>query len=317
MSSNLIYEPVGQVASGPVPVDVLCVGAASYDLIYSIPSQPGPDAKMWASALDRCGGGPAANGAVTVRRLGFSAAFAGYLGYDAFGDEHLGEFQREGVNTSLVVRSSLPTSLSAILVKPDGARTIVNYMGGASTVPEGAIDFSGIRPSVILFDGHEPFISTPLARTAKELGIKLVLDAGHVRQGTTDLLDLVDYAVCSTPFAREYTGLEDLEQAAAALAEHAPNVVITLGDQGLVWFGRAGGHGRLPAYDVETVDTTGAGDAFHGAFAAGVAAGWDWPTILEYASATAALCCTRIGARHGIPTAQEVKVFLETNLLNL
>jgi sugar/nucleoside kinase (ribokinase family) len=153
--------------------------------------------------------------------------------------------------------------------------------------------------------------SPPLARTAKALGITMVLDAGHVRQGTTELLELVDYAVCSATFARDYTGLDDPEQAAAALVEHAPHVVITLGDQGLVWHNHAGEHGRLPAYDVETIDTTGAGDSFHGAFAAGVAAGWDWPVILEYASATAALCCTRIGGRHGIPTAQEVKAFLD------
>ena len=304
-------EHIAQTTNAPVPVDVLCVGVASFDLIYTIPFQPGPDAKMWASALDRCGGGPAANGAVTVSRLGYSAAFAGYLGHDAFGDEHLLDLQREGVDTALVIRGSAPTSLSAILVKPDGARTIVNYAGGASTVPDGAIDFSGIKPTVILFDGHEPFISPPLARTAKAAGIKMVLDAGHVRQGTTELLELVDYAVCAAGFAQEYTGLADPEQAAAALVQHAPHVIITLGDRGLVWHNAAGDHGRLPAYSIEAIDTTGAGDSFHGAFAAAVAAGWAWPAILEYASATAALCCTRIGARHGIPTAQEVRAFLD------
>jgi len=311
----MISEPITHTTNLPLPVDVLCVGVASYDLIYTVSSQPGPDAKMWASALDRCGGGPAANAAVTVSRLGLSAAFAGYLGDDAFGDEHLREFRQEGVNTDLLLRGSLPTSLSSILVKPDGARTIVNYPGGASTVAEGAIDFSGIQPTVILFDGHEPFISPPLALTANALGITMVLDAGHVRQGTTALLDLVQYAVCSAPFAWEYTGLGDPEQAAAALVEHAPHVVVTLGDQGLVWHNHTGDHGRLPAYPIEAIDTTGAGDSFHGAFAAGVAAGWDWHAILEYASATAALCCTRIGARHGIPTAQEVKAFLDKNHL--
>jgi sulfofructose kinase len=304
-------EPMNKTAKVPLPVDVLCIGVASYDLIFTVPYQPGSDAKMWASALDRCGGGPAANAAVTVSRLGLSAAFAGYLGDDAFGEEHLREFQQEGVNTALVIRGSLPTSLSTILVKPDGARTIVNYPGGASTVAAGAIDFSGIQPTVILFDGHEPFISPPLARKAKALGITMVLDAGHVRQGTTELLELVDYAVCSAPFAREYTGLGDPEQAAVALVEHAPHVVITLGDRGLVWQTRAGDHGRRPAYSIEAIDTTGAGDSFHGAFAAGVAARWDWPVILEYASATAALCCTRMGARHGIPTAREVKALLD------
>jgi sulfofructose kinase len=306
-------EQIAHTTTGPVPVDVLCVGVASYDLIYSIPYHPGPDAKMYAASLDRCGGGPAANAAVTVSRLGFSAAFAGYLGDDAFGDEHYRELQQEGVNTALVSRGSKPTSLSAILVKPDGARTIVNYAGGAGTVPAGAIDFSPFQPKVILFDGHEPFISPPLARAAKAAGIKTVLDAGAVRPGTVELLDVVDYAVCADRFAQELSGLDDPVEAAATLAGHAPHVVITLGDQGLVWQTDTGDHGRLPAYPIEAIDTTGAGDSFHGAFAAAVAAGWLWPAILEYASATAALCCTRIGARHGIPTDQEVKAFLDNN----
>ena len=311
MSRDMKIELPEKSSAGLVPVDVLCVGVASYDLIYTVPFQPGPDAKMWASALDRCGGGPAANGAVTASRLGFSAAFAGYMGDDAFGDEHLTELDQEGVNTDLVIRGPAPTSLSAILVKPDGSRTIVNYPGGASIMPAGTIDFSAFQPQVILFDGHEPFISPPLARAAKEQGIESVLDAGHVRQGTSELLELVNYAVCAAQFAQEYTGLADPEQAAKILAEHAPHVVVTLGDRGLVWHSNEHGHGRLPAYPVEAIDTTGAGDSFHGAFAAGVAAGWDWLTLLNYASATAALCCTRIGARHGIPTGQEVIDFIK------
>jgi sulfofructose kinase len=268
---------------------------------------------MFATGLDRCGGGPAANAAITVCRLGLSAAFAGYLGYDSFGEENLRELHRDGVNTSLVVRGDEPTSLSCIIVPPDGSRTIVNYRGGASKIPDGSIDFTKIESKVILVDSHEPFVSPALARTARQSGIPLVLDAGNVRPASIELLDLVDYAVCAETFARDYTGLADPMAAAGQLLAHAPHVVVTLGDRGLVWQSRVHGSGSLAAFTVEAVDTTGAGDTFHGAFAAGLAAGLDWLPLLRYASATAAICCTHIGGRPGIPTGLEVQQFLLDN----
>ena len=305
-------ESAGQSNEEALSIDVLCIGVASYDLIYKLPHYPKPDSKNFATAFDRCGGGPAANAAVTASRLGYSAAFAGYLGRDPFGEAHLREFQQNGVKTGLIVRGDDPTSLSAILVTPEGARTIVNYAGGAGKMPAGAVDFTGVSARVILFDGHEHQLSMPVARAAREQGIPIVLDAGNVRPGTNELLDMCDYAVCARRFAVDFTGLEEPEEAAEQLLNHAPHVVITLGDAGLVWRSREFGKGHLPAFDVDAIDTTGAGDSFHGAFAVGVAAGWGWGKILEYASATAALCCTQIGARHGIPTGPEVDEFLST-----
>ncbi len=302
-----------EAKSDPDQVDVLCVGIAAYDLIYSVPYQPLPDTKMFASGLDRCGGGPAANAAVTVSRLGYSAAFAGYLGFDSFGEENLRELRDAGVYTNLVVRDEAPTSLSCIIVPPDGSRTIVNYKGGAGTLPAGSIDLGRARPKVLLVDSHEPFVSPPLAREARQLGIPTVLDAGNVRQASVELLDLVDYAVCAVTFARDYTGLDDPQAAAKELVKHAPHVVVTLGARGLVWNSRDYGSGALLAFPIKAVDTTGAGDTFHGAFAAGVAAGLEWVPLLKYASATAALCCTRIGGRTGIPSGEEVEEFLRVH----
>ncbi len=98
------------------------------------------------------------------------------------------------------------------------------------------------------------------------------------------------------------------------MAKVAPNVVVTLGERGLIWQ-RGEQSGRLDAFEVNAVDTTGAGDTFHGAFAAGVAAGMEWHDLLRYASAAGALCCTKHGARIGIPTADEVSALLKTNSL--
>jgi sulfofructose kinase len=120
----------------------------------------------------------------------------------------------------------------------------------------------------------------------------------------------VDYAVVSQKFARECTGKEDPQQAAVKLGQHSPAVVITLGEAGLVWKNE-GGSGSLPAFPIDAVDTTGAGDAFHGAFAAGLASGKPWNDLLTYASAVGALCCTKYGARPGLPTAKGLAAFLK------
>lgn len=291
-------------------VDVLCVGHACYDLVFSVDRHPGADEKTFAEKLISCGGGPAANAAVTVSRLGLKSAFAGYLGSDFFGRRHLEEFDREGVNTDLIVRGDLPTPLSAIMVKPDGRRTVVNYKGATAPLTAESIDFSGCRPRVVLFDGHEPEVSLALTKAIKGRAISTVLDAGSVHRGSLKLLERVDYAVVSQKFARESTGKTDPLQAALKLRQLTSAAVVTLGEAGLVWNNKDGS-GRLPAFSIDAVDTTGAGDAFHGAFAAGLATGKFWEDLLSYASAVGALCCTKYGARAAIPTAKDVAGFLK------
>lgn len=285
--------------------DVLCVGHASYDLVFTVPKHPRPDEKIFAEGFIACGGGPAANAAVTVARLGYRAAFAGYLGNDPYGDLHADELRREGVATELVIRGAAPTPLSAVLVKPDGSRALVNYKGETRPLPAGAIDFSGVRPKAILFDGHEPEVSLPLAG----IGVPTILDAGSIHKGTEALMFRVDYLVCSEKFARQWSGADDPERALNGLAERSPAVVLTLGERGLLWK-RGAESGRLPAFSVAAVDTTGAGDCFHGAFVAALAAGFPWSDILRFASAAGAICCTRLGARKGIPERNELARFL-------
>ena len=149
-------------------INVLCVGHASYDLVLPVDHHPEADEKCFASGLIGDGGGPAANAAVTVARLGGTAAFAGYLGLDHFGNLHLDELRSEGVLDDLIVRGNSPTPLSMILVKPDGKRTIVTYKAGTPALDPGQIDFSDVHPKAILFDGHEPEISIPLAMDARK-----------------------------------------------------------------------------------------------------------------------------------------------------
>ncbi len=289
-------------------IDVLCIGHASYDISLRADHHPAADEKMSAEAMACCGGGPAANAAVAVARLGRSSALAAYLDNGAFGELHVGELRREGVDTRLVVRGDTASPISVSVAKPDGTRFLINHKVHAEVLPADAVDFSALSPRAILVDGHEPALSR--AAFAGHPDVPTVLDAGSVHPGTELLCGQVDYLVASLRFARDYSACTEPAAALDVLAKLAPAVVITLGDQGLLW-ARNEERGRLPAFDVSTVDSTGAGDAFHGGFAHGLVAGMDWLPLLRYASAVAALSCAHLGARPGLPSAAEVVTFME------
>ena len=294
-------------------IDVLCVGVSSYDLVFNVSHHPASDEKCTAEVLTLCGGGPAANAAVAVARLGGSSAFAGYLGNDFYGRKHFEELRSEGVITDLIVRGDDPTSLSVVLVKPNGERSVINYRPDHQRLKKRNIDFSRIQPGVILFDGHEPALSLSLARQARKQKMPIILDAGSMHCGTKQLIDIVDVLICSEKFAADFTGETGMERALNKLYEHCPDVIITLGEKGLLWK-RKKENGHFPSFKIKAVDTTGAGDTFHGVFAFCVATGKSWEETLRFSSAAAALCCTKIGARKGIPDKKKLERFLKDQI---
>ncbi|MDD4932757.1 MAG: PfkB family carbohydrate kinase, partial [Methylacidiphilaceae bacterium] len=187
-------------------VDVLCVGHACFDLAFFVPHHPGPDEKLFSEKLVLAGGGPAANAAVAVRRLGGSSAFFGYLGSDPFGERHAQELAHEGVETSLLVRGSAPTPLALSLVKPDGSRSVVNHSAATPKLEASLADRPWPTARTVLFDGHEPGISLPMVQEARRRGIPTVLDAGSLHEGTAKLAGLVDHLVASQRYAAQATG---------------------------------------------------------------------------------------------------------------
>lgn len=299
-------KPLGEVPVN-LTTDVVCIGHASYDLIFSVNHHPAADEKTTAQHFLACGGGPAANAAVVIARLGFNAAFSGYLGQDLYGASHAQELVNEGVNTALLVRGAMPTPVSVVWVKPDGQRALVNYKGDTVTLAETEVDYSNISAKAVLFDGHEPHLALKFLQQQPQ--IPSILDAGSVHAGTLALIDKSQYLVCSEKFAVQYAG--DVSAALTRLAELAPVAVITLGEQGLIWQ-RGAEQGRLNAPTINAVDSTGAGDAFHGAFAAGVAQQLAWQDLLVYASVAGAYCCTQTGARPGMPNQQQHSALAKT-----
>ncbi|OIO68861.1 MAG: carbohydrate kinase [Zetaproteobacteria bacterium CG1_02_53_45] len=284
--------------------DLLAVGHASYDISMAVEHHPGSNEKLFAHAMALSGGGPAANAAVCATRLGGKAAFCGYLGHDPFGDLHMQELAAAGVDTSLVQRGSAPSPVSQIIAKPDGCRALVNFKGNTPWLSADAVRLNA-APRVLLFDGHEPQLSVELCHWAAQQGIPTVLDAGSLHQGTEALAGLVDYLVASEKFATQWCETADMARALDELAAISANVVITLGEKGLIW-AAAGEWGAMPAFQIDTIDSTGAGDAFHGAFSYGLALDMAWHELLRFASAAGALTCTRLGARIALPTRRDV-----------
>jgi sulfofructose kinase len=229
----------------------------------------------------------------------------GYLGNDAFGDAHLREFASHGVHADVLDRGDAPTPIAAVTIKPNGERSIIDYRAPSALAAEDTISLAKFPAKVLLVDGHQPLLSLALIEEARALGIPSILDAGSINDGTQLLYNKVDYLITSEKFAKHYSGEDDPRTALAALDGAAPLIACTWGADGVYWQDHYGQH-HTPAFDIETVDTTGAGDAFHGAFALGIAEGLKAKQNMRRACATGALTCLKSGARNALPTRKAV-----------
>jgi sulfofructose kinase len=293
-------------------VDVLCIGHACYDVSMFVDGYPQENSKCEThESLEACGG-PAANAAYLLSSWGMRCAFAGLVGDDVHGRRIRQEFQSVGTDVSLLeLREGHATPLSLILInKRDGSRTIVNRKARSSTFQCRDLEVR-IAPRILLFDGHE--YEASLASLAAFPDALSILDAGSWRDGTVDLAGKVHYVAASERFALQATNLADLRsdesrrECLARLREKFnPTTIVTLGENGLI-FDDGGGIEYMAAFPVETVDTTAAGDIWHGAFAFGIAEATPLREALRFASMAAALSVQAQGGRASIPTLHRVK----------
>lgn len=293
----------------PAPV-VLCVGQATIDHVLRLDTTIVAGHKHRARHRDTVGGGVAANAAVAVARLGGRAVLISRVGDDVEGEVILAGLRADGIDVSAVQRvEGHSTPFSAVLIDPSGDRTIVNHTPDdllAGEPPE-LPDFDAV-----LVDGRWPDASTIALRTARERGVPGVVDAD--RPLDPRLLDLASHIVFGEDALASTTGLVDHADGLRAVAARSDAMLaVTAGADGVVWLD----HGtacELPAFEVTVVDTTGAGDAFHGAFTLALAEGADDASALRFAAATAAVKCTRPGARRGIPIRADVEALLDREL---
>jgi sulfofructose kinase len=296
------------------PFLVTGIGLCTLDYICIVDKFPGPDQKIDARLFSRQGGGPVSTALCAIANFGEKTSFIGKVGNDPEGTIIRDEMTQFGVDTSAIVFDAYSrTPRAFIWVDSDtGARTVVLDRTEIADLDPAELNIKLLQScNYLLLDGREAKASFHAAKIARDAGAEIVLDVGSVRGNIGELTPLVDHLVVSRKFAEEFTGQEEPGKAVTQLLGMGfETVAVTLGNQGCV-YGAEGEFGQMDAFDVETVDTTGAGDVFHGAYIYGLAKDWDLKDIVEFASAAAAMKCVRIGGRKGIPKVDEVVQFME------
>jgi len=298
--------------------DVLGIGIVAVDDLLMVDNYPSADSKMRADKVVRQGGGLTGTALVAASRLGAKCAYGGILGQDDLSNWTVSELEREGVDCSLTIRSGDVKPYHAIIVvdTTHHTRTIIFSDDGVMPRPIETIDESFVsKAKVILIDQLGIDVMLYTALIAKKLGIPTVADIEREEHPQTrELLSQIDHLVLSTSFAGKLTGSDDpIKQVEALYRNDRTCIAVTAGIRGCWYITKDKEIHHQPAFKVPAVDTTGCGDVFHGAYATGIAWGWDVPKCIEFASATAALKATKPGGRAGIPDKATVKKFLEDN----
>ena len=293
-------------------IRIACVGIAVMDRIYYVEGLPTEGGKYVAKRYTEVGGGPAATAAVAAARLGAQVDFIGRVGDDDTGNSLLAELESLGVKTRYTRRyAGAKSSQSAIMVDAQGERIIVNYpspdlLHDADWLNE--IDFT--QWDVVLADVRWHEGARQAFTLARRAGVMTVLDGDVTPQDISELVALSDHAAFSEPGLARLTGINDsvagLKQAQTLTNGH---VYVTRGSEGCDWI-KNNTLQHQSGFKVDVVDTTGAGDFFHGALAFSLAGGDAPEEAVRFASGVAALKCTRPGGRAGIPDCDQTRSFL-------
>lgn len=299
---------------------VLCVGHAVQDYVFHLPELPRHPEKYRARDFACVGGGPAATAAVAIVRLGGSAQLVARVGEDAVAETIRAELEHYGVDCRYLAR--LPgrrSSLSSVFIDAAGERLIVNY-----TDPDMPIATDWLRAvslddcAAVLADTRWPAGSRVLLQRARESGLPAVLDADVPVPRDTDLLQASSHVAFSAIGLRDFLAqptapVSELLPALQKLAQQLQRwCCVTLGASGVAYTD-GDTVALVPAFAVSTVDTLGAGDVWHGAFALALGEGSSAAEAVRFASAVAAIKVGRRGGRDAVPTRAEVMKFLQDN----
>ncbi len=300
---------------------IVGIGANVYDTLITTPFYPTEDTKLRATAVKECGGGPCGTGLVAAAKLGASSAYIGALAKDSGGEFLLADMKRFGMSTDFVDMVEGKSSFSSYIVlsEESASRTCVF---NKANLPDFKIDekkAEAIRNAkVLMVDGNELNNAVEGAKIAKESGCKVLYDAGGLYDNIEKLLPYSDILIPSEEFALGHTGADTVENAAKILFDkYLPEVVvITRGVKGgIIYDGNE--IKSYPSFKVDAIDSNGAGDVFHGAFAFSVTMGYNYYDSCVFSSAVSALKCTKLGARDGVPSFDETINFLKERGANV
>ncbi len=286
---------------------ILAFGSINLDLIFPLPHLPAPGETVLGPAMTIEPGGKGANQAVAAARDGGRVVFAGAVGADALAQDALRLMRATDMDISRVVTAKAATGCAAICVDPAGRNLIAVASGANLAARAGQVEPALLGPATtILLQMEVPRAETEaLIHRARAAGSRIVLNLAPAAPLDEAALRAVDVLVLNEGEAGFLAGHLGCPATAVALrARLDVTIVITLGEQGLE-AALPGGKLRLPAHQVQAIDTTGAGDCFTGVLAAALDRGLTLPEALARAQAAAALCCTRRGTQGSMPQAAE------------
>ena len=298
------------------PFDAVGFGLNAVDHLIVVPEYPAFDTKMRFLDHKLSAGGQTATAMVALQRLGLKTAYAGRFGSDVEGQFGLATLKDEGVNTdSAEVVQGSATQLAFITIDArSGERTIVwDRDERLAYKPDEAPRDFGSQGRVLHLDAHDPPACVRVAQDAKEAGTIISADIDNVYEGLPALLPMIDILIGSKEFPRRVTGIGDARASLIELKNRYGLAIagMTLGDKGALVY-CDGQFIESPAYAAPggCRDTTGAGDAFHAGFLYGLLTGEDVETSLQFGNAVAAMKCSALGARPGLPTREQLEDFL-------
>jgi sulfofructose kinase len=298
-------------------LQVVGLGLSTIDVLSRLEVMPTWEKGTYVKQICTDGGGPVGTALVAAARLGARVGYVGVCGNDEAAELKLRYLTRDGVDISRVMRRPHPESQVVLVFvhQSTGERVFGLTAMEEDPLKSEELDREYITSAAYLhLDGYHRQAALQAARWMHQAGKKVVMDAakaaGDVWKAVDELVEATDILICGSGFVQALTGVADFWQAAEAVRRMGPQIVVqTEGEEGSNTV-TAAEQFHTPAYTVDVVDTTGAGDVFHGAYLFGLVQGWDLARTARFASATAALKCMHLGGRAGTPRYNDVQEFL-------
>jgi sulfofructose kinase len=312
---HLVFSYSVSVQDTPPVVDVVGVGLNATDTIIRLPHYPGFNSKVEFHVSEVLLGGQVATAVTACARWGLKIRYVGKIGDDSYGALQKKTMADTGVEAHWLVVPNCQSQSSFILVdEGTGERTVLWKRDPRLELLPGEMERDWVtRARLLHVDGHDCKSASTAACWARAAHIPVTADLDNLYPGVEALLENVDYAITSRDFPSRVIGENDLLASLPAMAARfgCRLTAATLGADGVLAWDRERFH-YSPAFDLKPVDTTGAGDVFHGAFAFALLRGDDLPRALEFSNAAAGLGCMAMGARGGIASLGEIERLAQT-----
>lgn len=300
------------------PVEIVGLGTILIDHLVVLPAHPEIDSKTPVVEDRFQVGGPVPTALAMLRRLGRPCAFVGSWGSDAFGSIIDEDLRQEGIDSnSSIRRAAAGTGFAHVWVCRESARRTIAYRRPAEPVTPDEFNRDLLRRARVLhLDGWPTETALAAAKWAQQENTLVALDAGSPKPGIEQLIRHVDVLNAPRRFVQQFLATDDIPRAIDRLLRMGPRIVtVTSGAEGAA-LGTGDTYLELPAFEVDAVDTTGAGDVFTGALIHAALEAVPPAQMLSFAMASAALKCQGLGNREPLPTLEAIQALLNTQTLD-